>query len=84
MSADNYIYVRKREDGKFGVSMRFASGYYLDEHGGDSVPDDWFWPIPPDDFGVFETAEDAVMAAHRAYRDEPIVEYGVYVGAGVE
>ena len=31
MSADNYLYVRKRKDGKFGVSMRFASVYYSDE-----------------------------------------------------
>lgn len=31
MSADNYILVRKRDDGRFGVSMRFASVYYRDE-----------------------------------------------------
>ena len=79
MSADNYIFVRKRKDGKYGVSMRFASGDYEDEDG--LVEDNW--PIPDDSYGVFDTAEDALVAAHKAYREEYIVEYGVVVGPGV-
>lgn len=83
MSADNYIYVRKREDGRFGVSMRFASSYYVDEDAGDSVPVDWFCPIPNDRYGIFDTSEEAVMSAHKAESKEAIVEYGVRVGPEV-
>jgi hypothetical protein len=79
MSADNYLYVRKRPDGQYGVSMRFASGYYTDEAGDYGEP----WPIPDDSYGVFECAEDAIMAAHRAEREKYVVEYGVQIGAGV-
>jgi hypothetical protein len=79
VSADNYIYVRKRDDGKYGVSMRFASGYYEDADGAGEHR----WEIPNDSYGVFDTAQEAVMEAHKVYRDEYIVEYGVCVGPGV-
>ena len=73
MSADNYIYVRKRRlDGKFGVSMRFASCEYSE------IPYD-----EVDEYGVFDTAQEAILAAHRACRDEAFVEYGVRVEDGL-
>jgi hypothetical protein len=98
VSADNYIYVRRREDGKFGVSMRFASVYYSDEGNtvesvqGDldscepgkyRVDDDWIAKTPADHYGVFDDASKAVEAAHRAKASESIVEYGVAVAPDV-
>ena len=78
MSADNYLFVRKRADGRFGISHRSASTYYADEDGpSNAVP-------PPDDkYGIFDTAEDAILAAHREEAKLGVVEYGVCLGAGV-
>lgn len=82
MSADNYLLVRNRGDGTFGVSMRFASTYYRDEEGGDSVPEDWFCD-PPEDEIVTDNVANALESAHRWYHEEAVVEYGVRVGEGV-
>ena len=100
MSADNYLYVRKREDGKFGVSHRFASCYYADEGhtveslrmtneqevalGGRAYAIDGTWIAdPPEDrYGVFDTAEQALIAAHKA-EERGWTEYGVAIGEGV-
>jgi hypothetical protein len=83
VSADNYLFVRKRSDGRFGISHRSASAYYLDEDGGDSVPADWFQPAPEDREGIFDTAEEAVMAAHKIESEMAVCEYGVSLGEGV-
>lgn len=82
MSADNYLLVRNRGDGTYGVSMRFASTYYRDEDGGDSVPDDWFCD-PPEDTIISDKAETAIILAHQWHRAEAVVEYGVQVAEGV-
>lgn len=94
MSADNYIYVRKRRDGKYGVSHRFASGYYEDE--GWTVEElqadrpeyvvDESWIIPyraEKDIEVYPNPGEAILAAHRMYDREAIVEYGVRIAPGV-
>jgi hypothetical protein len=82
MSADNYLFVRNRGDGTFGVSMRFASTYYRDTDGGDSVPDDWFCD-PPEDEIISDKPETALILAHQWHAKEVVVEYGVCVGEGV-
>ena len=78
MSADNYLFVRLRDDGRFGISHRWASSVYADEDStSEAVP-------PPDDkYGIFDTAEDAILAAHREEEKLGVVEYGVCLGAGV-
>lgn len=99
MSADNYIYVRKRPDGRYGISHRFASGYYADEgHTVESLQE-WYdecepgkyvidsdWIIPENaekDIEVYDDPREAVMAAHRMYEREAVVEYGVRIGEGI-
>ena len=82
MSADNYLLVRKRGDGTFGVSMRFASTYYRDTDGDDRVPDHWFCD-PPEDQIITDTAETALVLAHKWHAEEAVVEYGVVCGEGV-
>lgn len=94
MSADNYIYVRKRRDGKYGISHRFASGYYEDEGWTveelqDDLPEyvvDESWIIPyraEKDIEVHDDPAQAILAAHRMYERETIVEYGVRIAPDV-
>lgn len=82
MSADNYLFVRNRGDGTYGVSMRFASTYYRDQDGGDSVPDEWFCDPPEDEIVTYSVAM-VLELAHRWHHEEAVVEYGVQVGEGV-
>lgn len=74
MSADNYLYVRKRDDGRYGVSMRFASGYYRDEIDPDDWPQDqatYTGSGPVDELGFAPIPEEWV-------EDAPDDRYGVY------
>ncbi len=82
MSADNFIFVRNRGDGTFGVSMRFASTYYRDSNAGEDIPDDWFCD-PPKDKIISDSPETALVLAHQWEAREAVVEYGVCVGEGV-
>lgn len=97
MSADNYYYVRKREDGKFGVSHRFASIYYADEgHTVESlqadydssepgkyvVDESWIHPVPPD-LAIEASLYSALRAADRLEADS-WAEYGVTVQSGLD
>ena len=91
MSADNYIYVRLRKDGKVGISHRYASTYYSDEITLDEVIEenpnhtvDGQWISPPEeDIEIYDLVSEALVAAHRMYEKEAIVEYGVICGPGV-
>jgi len=76
MSADNYYFVREREDGKFDVTHRYASVYYADEmapgeypmegHGFNGDADGWTIPGDSRNVGrVFATLEEAEEAATR-------------------
>lgn len=82
MSADNYLFVRNRGDGTFGVSMRFASMYYRDTDRGEAIPDDWFCDAPDDEI-ISDKAETALVLAHQWHAREAVVEYGVCVGEDV-
>jgi len=70
MSADNYYFVRKRNDGKFDVTHRFASVYYADEVTPETKQDVWLegnaegWRIRGQDkiYPDLESAENAVPA----------------------
>ena len=120
MSADNYYFVSKTDDGKFAVSHRFASTYYKDQVG-DEVPaeayafegdkdgwkargdsklgdkkfatyeemeanltrrPDWI-EEPPKTTAIFDTLEEALLAAHRYVAKDEVVEYGVIVQEGL-
>ena len=96
MSADNYLLVRKRPDGRFGISHRFASAYYTDEgHTVESLQEsfdlcgehwvaDESWLCPPEkDIEIHDDATDAILAAHRLHCKFAVVEYGVQIGEGV-
>lgn len=77
MSADNYIYVRKRDDGDYGVSHRCASVYYEDRFDDPRGPmecdyiqgDAEGWHLHGDsnipETTKFPTVEDAENAATR-------------------
>ena len=87
MSADNYLLVRLREDGRFGISMRFASTYYADDadpwpfgQDGLPIPKDWLCDAPDDRYGIFDSATDAIVAAHKL---DVYTEYGVSVSESV-
>jgi len=82
MSADNFLLVRLRPDGRFGVSHRFASCYYDDDSDLHSVDVSFIGPAPPD-FIIRDTAEEAVMEAHREEARMDVLEYGVCIGEGV-
>lgn len=67
MSADNYIYVGKTPDGQqFGYSMRFSSYDYPP------------FIDPETDEPKFDTAEDAIKAAHSEVQQH-YYEYGVQI-----
>ena len=93
MSADNYIYVRQRPDGRFGFSHSSASAYYEDEgHTVESVQEenpqynvdaDWINPAE-EDIEVFDTPGDAIAGATLFANSLPIVEYGIQLGEGVD
>jgi hypothetical protein len=69
VSADNYLFVRKYR-GKYYIEMRFASNDY-DERSG-----------PNKHFGVFDSPDEAIRAAHReTHRD--YYEYGVEISPKV-
>ena len=82
MSADNYIYVNKRADGKYTVDMRFASTYYADEDQAFALPESAVSPTPKP-YKVCGTATQAVASAHLWYQDEDLVEYGVCLNSAV-
>ena len=66
MSADNYLYVTRRQDGKFAVVHMFSSGDYSRRQISDMA----------DNSAVaYDTLEEAVLRAHQA--DD--TEYGVRV-----
>lgn len=74
MSADNYYFVSKTEDGKFAVSHRYASIYYRDEcnvapmEGSGYSGDSNGWRIVGDKANegkVFATIAEAELAATR-------------------
>lgn len=74
MSADNYYFVRKRNDGKFDVTHRFASAYYADEVSSDQPQDVWLegnaegWKIRGED-KIYPTYEDCQNAIPRIPAD---------------
>jgi hypothetical protein len=81
MSADNYYFVGKTEDGKFAVSHRFASIYYADEcdeppmESYSMVGDSEGWQLPGDSKvgdKKFATQDEALSNATR--RPDWIVE----------
>ena len=74
MSADNYIFVSKNNEGKYVVSMRFASTFYRDECSTPPMEGYGFtvtikgWTIEGDSANegrVFESQEEAEAAATR-------------------
>lgn len=76
MSADNYYFVSKLENGKFAVSHRFASIHYVDEFDSGEAPMEGYgfngdangWTIQGDSANegkVFITLDEAQLAATR-------------------
>lgn len=76
MSADNYYFVSKTEEGKYAVSHRFASVYYADEFDPGEAPMEGYsfkggkagWSIRGDSANagrIFPTLDEAVAAATR-------------------
>lgn len=70
MSADNYLFVGKTADGKYGVEMRFASA-------------DYSRPISKPNADLFSTAQEALAHAWNLEREE-FCEYGVVVDRQVQ
>jgi hypothetical protein len=68
MSADNYLYVGKTADGRFGLSMRFASSDYPD--------------VIAKAYATFDTADAAIRRAHED-ETEDYYEYGVVIAPDV-
>ena len=75
---EDYIYVRQREDGMYGVSLRFVGEPYQDEYPELSPLDTT--PAPPDRIGVYATPHEAVLAGHAAEATEGETTYGVCLG----
>lgn len=69
MSADNYLFVCKRADGKWVIEQRFASwDDYPDEHeAGKHV------------YGEYDSPEKAVIDAHRLNAGDHWTEHGVHL-----
>ena len=68
MSADNYHYVGKVGNGRYGVWTNCSASADNEPYGKPTA--------------VYDTAEEAILAAHRFEREE-WTEYGVCLGTGV-
>lgn len=92
MSADNYLYVRLTEAGKFVLEDRSASCYYRDEghtvesliedHDVDSGIDESWLCDPDRPFAQFDDVHAAMKAAFKEER-ENFYEYGMQVSPEV-
>ena len=78
MSADNYYFVRKREDGKFDVTHRFASVYYADQVTSQTKQEVWLegnsegWKIKGQDeiYPDLESCEAAIPSIPEDWIEE--------------
>lgn len=79
MSADNYLYVRKVEEGHYDVTHRFASCYYRDEHtDGNPREDCWYegnsegWKLRGGDGTIYAKLEELQASIPLVSDDEMI------------
>lgn len=85
MSADNYLYVRKLDNGKYDITHRFASMYYRDEYPEGNlnvVVRDNLVTKPPQE-KQYDTLTEAVMSAHLEASKMDVLEYGVQIQEGL-
>lgn len=68
MSADNYLYVWPLPDGRWAVTMEFAS---VDPE------------CDLDRARIYTSKEEAIEGASEWYQQESFVEYGIHVAGGV-
>lgn len=78
MSADNFLVVREREDGRWEVRMAFMSGWDLAENESNAAVDEYlqkYTSNTEDELQVFDT-EDQAQDYVDDYEATEVVEYG--------